>query len=183
MTGVNIPDSFREDLIGILPNLRAFAISLTGRPEYADDLVQETIVRAWTQHESYEPGTNMKAWLFMILRNEYFSQLRKRKREVEDPDGIHAGQLAEMPSQHGMMDLEDFRKALSALPEDQREAIILVGASGFSYDEAAEITGTAPGTIKSRVSRARATLATALGMTEDDFNSDAMTTQVLARFS
>jgi RNA polymerase sigma-70 factor (ECF subfamily) len=146
--------------------MRAFAISLTGRPEYADDLVQDTIVKAWSQFESFTPGTNLKAWLFTILRNEYFSQLRKTKREVEDPDGFHAGQLVDSPNQHGVMDLDDFRQALDKLPADQREAIILVGASGFTYDEAAVICGVAPGTLKSRVSRARAAIAELLGMTD-----------------
>jgi RNA polymerase sigma-70 factor (ECF subfamily) len=175
-----VPDDFRDDLIRILPNLRAFAISLTGRPDYADDIVQETIIRAWTQFESFEPGSNLKAWLFTILRNEYFSQIRKTKREVEDPDGIHAGQLVESPSQHGMMDLDDFKQALDKLPDDQREAVILVGASGFTYEEAAEICAVAPGTIKSRVSRARVSLVELLGLSDDDdFNPAALTAGIL----
>ncbi len=176
------PDEFRDDLLKVLPNMRAFAISLTGRPEYADDLVQDTIVRAWTQFESFTPGTNLKAWLFTILRNEYFSQIRKTKREVEDPDGFHAGQLVDGPNQHGVMDLDDFKQALATLPADQREAIILVGASGFTYDEAAEICGVAPGTLKSRVSRARTALIEYLGVTEDDvFGPDAVTARLLAK--
>ena len=176
-----VPDEFRDNLIRILPNLRAFAISLTGRPDYADDLVQDAIIRAWTQFESFEPGSNLKAWLFTILRNEYFSQIRKTKREVEDPDGIHAGQLVESPSQHGMMDLDDFKQALNKLPDDQREAVILVGASGFTYEEAAEICGVAPGTVKSRVSRARVTLIELLGLSGDeDLDSNALTRRILS---
>ena len=107
---------------------------------------------------SFQPGTNLKAWLFTILRNEFYSQMRKRGREVQDSDGIMTARLAVHPSQHGMLDLEDFRAALELLPEDQREAIILIGASGFSYEEAAEICDCAVGTIKSRVSRARTRL-------------------------
>ena len=176
-----VPDEFRDNLIRILPNLRAFAISLTGRPDYADDLVQDAIIRAWTQFESFEPGSNLKAWLFTILRNEFFSQIRKTKREVEDPDGIHAGQLVESPSQHGMMDLDDFKQALNKLPDDQREAVILVGASGFTYEEAAEICGVAPGTVKSRVSRARVTLIELLGLSGDeDLDSNALTRRILS---
>lgn len=179
---MTVPDDFRDELIRILPNLRAFAISLSGQPGYADDLVQETIVRAWTQFDSFEPGSNLKAWLFTILRNEFFSQLRKTKREVEDPDGIHASQLTEKPSQHGMMDLDDFRLALATLPEDQREAIILVGASGFTYEEAADICHTAPGTIKSRVSRARAHLSEALGLSgELEFEADMLAANVQSK--
>ncbi|MCB8828554.1 sigma-70 family RNA polymerase sigma factor, partial [Escherichia coli] len=101
---------------------------------------------------------NIKAWLFTILRNEFYSQMRKRGREVQDSDGIFTEQLSVHPSQYGALDLQDFRKALEKLPDDQREAIILVGASGFSYEEAADICACAVGTIKSRVSRARTRL-------------------------
>ena len=120
--------------------------------------MQETLVKAWDKQESFQPGTNLKAWLFTILRNEFYSQMRKRGREVQDSDGALTARLAIHPAQHGQLDLEDFRKALQLLPEDQREAIILIGASGFSYEEAAEICGCAVGTIKSRVSRARTRL-------------------------
>ncbi len=150
---------FKSDLLGAIPNLRAFAVSLTHNTDRADDLVQETLVKAWDKHASFQPGTNLKAWLFTILRNEFYSQMRKRGREVQDSDGLMTARLAVHPSQHGSVDLEDFRTALDTLPEDQREAIILIGASGFSYEEAAEICGCAVGTIKSRVNRARARLA------------------------
>ena len=133
-------------------------MSLTQNADKADDLVQETLVKAWDKHESFQPGTNLKAWLFTILRNEFYSQMRKRGREVQDSDGIMTARLAVHPGQHGQLDLKDFRGALEQLPEDQREAIILIGASGFSYEEAAEICGCAVGTIKSRVSRARTRL-------------------------
>ena len=111
-------------------------------------------------------GTNLKAWLFTILRNTYFSERRKRRREVEDADGSYAATLATHPEQHGHMDMQDFRAALARLPDDQREALILVGAAGFSYEEAAEISGCAVGTIKSRVNRARNRLGEMLGMDE-----------------
>ncbi|MGH6865902.1 MAG: sigma-70 family RNA polymerase sigma factor [Methyloceanibacter sp.] len=147
-------------------NLRAFAVSLCGDKERADDLVQETLFKAWNHLDSFKEGTNLKAWLFTILRNTYFSERRKRKREVEDADGSYAARLASYPEQHGHMDMQDFREVLIRLPDDQREALILVGAAGFSYEEAAEISGCAVGTIKSRVNRARTRLADMLGLAE-----------------
>ncbi len=178
----NVPNEFRDKIIEIIPNLRAFAISLSGNSSYADDLVQETIVRAWSKFDTFQTGTNLKAWVFTILRNEYFGHLRRRKREVEDPEGIHAGRFAEHPNQHGMMDLDDFKAALARLPDEQREAIVLIGASGFSYDEAAEICGVAAGTLKSRVSRARSSLLEMLDIDgECDFGPDSISTQVLSR--
>lgn len=139
-------------------SLRAFAVSLCGDKERADDLVQETLFKAWNHLDSFKEGTNLKAWLFTILRNTYFSERRKRRREVEDADGTYAGRLATHPEQHGHMDMQDFRAVLVRLPDDQREALILVGAAGFSYEEAAEICGCAVGTIKSRVARGRVAL-------------------------
>lgn len=146
-------------LLAQLPALRAFAISLSGSHDRADDLVQETVMKAWAAHESFTEGTNLRAWLFTIMRNVYFSQYRKRRREVQDTDGEAAARLSVEPAQHGHLDLADFNAALERLPDDQREALILVGASGFSCEEAAEICGCAVGTIKSRVNRARQKLA------------------------
>lgn len=152
---MSISTQFRNDLIAAIPGLRAFGISLTSRVDRADDLVQETLVKAWKHHDSFEPGTNMKAWLYTILRNEFYSQLRKRRREVEDADGHYANRVAVHAEQHGYLEMQDLKAALDQLPDDQREAIILVGASGFSYEEAAVICSVAVGTIKSRVNRAR----------------------------
>jgi RNA polymerase sigma-70 factor, ECF subfamily len=158
---------FREDVTALLPHLRAYARSLTsGDPQLADDIVQDTIVNALRAQHQFTPGTNLKAWLFTILRNTYFSERRKRRREVEDADGSYAATLATHPEQHGHMEMQDFRAALTRLPDDQREALILVGAAGFSYEEAAEISGCAVGTIKSRVNRARNRLGEMLGMDE-----------------
>lgn len=159
---MTISDKFREDLLAAIPGLRAFGISLTSRTDRADDLLQETLMKAWKHHDSFQPGTNMKAWLFTILRNEFYSQIRKRSREVEDAEGAFAGKVESPPEQYGHLDLADFRSALALLPEDQREAIILVGASGFSYEEAADICKVAVGTIKSRVNRARNRLSEVL---------------------
>ena len=174
-------DSLREPLIAAVPNLRAFAISLCGDVDRADDLVQETLVKAWNKLGSFEQGTNFKAWLFTILRNVYFSQHRKLKREVDDPDEQYQNSLAVQPEQYGFLDLADFRSALGKLPPDQREALVLVGAEGFSYEEAAEICGCAVGTIKSRVNRARNRLAQELHIeSPEDFGPDRTTQAALA---
>ena len=167
------PD-FKRELLSILPSLRAFAVSLSGQHDKADDLVQDTIMKAWAKQNSFEIGTNMKAWLFTILRNEFFSQMRKKGREVQDSEGVFTENLAVHPSQYGSLDLQDFRKALDQLPDDQKEAIILIGASGFSYEDTAEICGCAVGTIKSRVSRARTRLQELLGVNgQSDYGPDA----------
>lgn len=164
------PD-FEHALVGAIPHLRAFARSFANDPARADDLVQETLVKAWNSRDSFTPGTNFRAWLFTILRNVYFSQHRKLKREVDDPDDQYQHSLAVQPEQYGHLDLADFRAALGLLPSDQREALILVGAEGFSYEEAAEICGCAVGTIKSRVNRARNRLTELLG--DDEQKSEA----------
>jgi RNA polymerase sigma-70 factor (ECF subfamily) len=157
---------FREALIREMPGLRAFAVSLAGSFHQADDLLQETLLKAWSSSGSFTPGTNMRAWLFTILRNTYYSQHRRRGREVQDSDGVYAERLAAPPNQEGALDLADFRAALAKLPPEHRDVLLMVGASGFSYEEAAEIAGVAIGTVKSRLNRARARLADLLGITE-----------------
>ena len=171
--------SFKREMLATLPSLRAFAVSLTGKHDKADDLVQDTVMKAWAKQTSFEMGTNIKAWLFTILRNEFYSQMRKRGREVQDSDGAFTERMAVHPSQYGIVDLNDFRKALDKLPDDQREAVILIGASGFSYEEAAEICECAVGTMKSRVSRARTRLQETLKVSgEADYGPDAVSAQV-----
>ncbi len=159
-----MPAAFRDHLVAAIPGLRAFGMSLTGRSDRADDLVQETLMKAWHHQDSFQAGTNLKAWLYTILRNEFYTQLRKRRREVEDANGAYSSKVASPGEQDGHLDMADLKIALAQLPEDQREAIILVGASGFSYQEAAEISGVAVGTVKSRVSRAREKLGALLGV-------------------
>jgi RNA polymerase sigma-70 factor (ECF subfamily) len=164
----------KADLLGAIPNLRAFAVSLCGNPDRADDLVQETLVKAWSNLGSFVEGTNMPAWLFTILRNIYYSEYRKRRREVSDSEGTIAARLATAPAQNGHMDFLDFREALQKLPADQREALVLIGASGMSYEEAAGICNCAVGTMKSRVNRARNRLIELLSIgSSSDFSSDA----------
>ncbi|MBV8447345.1 MAG: sigma-70 family RNA polymerase sigma factor [Hyphomicrobiales bacterium] len=158
---------FTRELLTTIPSLRAFARSLGASPDRADDLVQETLIKAWANQQSFVQGTNLKTWLFTILRNTAYSEYRKRWREVEDADGSYAAGLVSEPTQIAHLDMADFKSALTAVPQEQREALILIGASGFSYDEAAKICGCAVGTIKSRVNRARQRLASTLGLHED----------------
>jgi RNA polymerase sigma-70 factor (ECF subfamily) len=179
-----VKDEFKREMLRALPNLRAFAVSLIGQQDRADDLVQDAIMKAWANKTKFQPGTNMKAWLFTILRNEFYSQMRKKGREIQDSEGTFTESLSTHPAQHGNLDLKDFQKALDKLPDDQREAIILVGASGMSYEEAAEICGCALGTIKSRVNRARERLKELLAITGHheygpDGTSSAVTKQPL----
>ena len=170
----------RDALLAAVPSLRAFAISLCGQVDRADDLVQDTLLRALSHIDRFERGTNLNAWLFTILRNLFHSEYRKRRREVEDPDGSYAGRLKTQPEQGSRLDFEDFRTALAKLPPDQREALLLVGASGFSYEEAANICQCAVGTIKSRVNRARSRLANLLAVDDvEDLGPDKMTRAAL----
>jgi len=151
--------SVQDVMLAAIPNLRAFAMSLSGNADRADDLVQETVMRAMAHINSFTPGTNMAAWLFTILRNSFRSQYRKRRREVEDPDGSYLASLKLPAEQFGRLEFKELIEALAKLPHVQREALLLVAASGFTYDEAAAICEVAVGTIKSRVSRARQLLA------------------------
>src|SRR3954465_12241875 len=171
----------RDTILGAVPRVRAFAISLRGNVDRADDLVQETLLRALANINSFQPGTNMSAWLFTILRNLFRSEYRKRRREVEDGDGSYAETLKSQPEQSSRVEFEEFRVALAKLPPDQREALILVGAPGFSYEEAAAICECAVGTIKSRVNRARTRLSELLSIDgSDDFGPDQSTRAILS---
>lgn len=173
--------SLRDAMLAAVPSLRAFAISLSGNIDRADDLVQETLLRAIANIDSFQPGTNMSAWMFTILRNLFRSEYRKRRREVEDTDGSYAESLKSHPEQNSRLEFQEFRAALAKLPPDQREALILVGASGFSYEEAAAICDCAVGTIKSRVNRARTRLADLLSIeSAEDFGPDQSTRAIMA---
>ena len=170
---MSIDATLRDCMLNTTPNLRAFAISLTNNVDRADDLVQETLVRAISNIHRFQPGTNMQAWLH--------SEYRKRRREVEDADGKYAATLSVQPDQMPHLDFDDLQKALTRLPHDQREALLLVGASGFSYEQAAEICGCAVGTIKSRVNRARNRLAELMHFTDidEDIGPDPVTRSVM----
>jgi RNA polymerase sigma-70 factor, ECF subfamily len=184
-----VEDCLRDDILAAIASLRAFAMSLTNNRDRADDLVQDTILRAWANIDRFERGTNLNAWLFTILRNLFHSEYRKRKNEVEDADGSFATRLKTHPDQHSHLDFEDFRTALATLPLDQREALLLVGAQGLSYEEAATVCNVAVGTVKSRVNRARSKLAFLLDLTSeaelgpDDVTKAALAGSVSCRFN
>ena len=160
----------REEIIEHLPAMRAFAMSLTRDATLADDIVQDTIVKAWTNFDSYKPGTKLRAWLFTILRNALYSHHRKYSREIEDVDGEHAARLAVQPNHDTKLMLNDVIRAFDTLSVEQREAIWLIAASGFSYEEAAEMCGVSLGTIKSRMNRGRGALAAHFGFGDETYH-------------
>jgi RNA polymerase sigma-70 factor (ECF subfamily) len=162
------PGDPRDELVSHLPAMRAFALSLTRNASQADDLVQDTVVKAWSHFDRFAPGTNLRAWLFTILRNTFYSTRRRTVREVSDSDGALVGALAEKPTHDGRLQYADFFWAFQQLPDEQREALTLVGAMGHSYEEAAEMTGVAVGTVKSRANRARVRLAQLLQLDQAD---------------
>lgn len=150
---------FKRELTEVVPHLRAFARGLCGRPDMADDLVQEALLKAWAAQERFEPGTSMRAWTFVILRNAYLTDMRRNRFRGEYDEGVAERILTAPAGQEEPIHLSDMHRALLTLPPERREALLLVGAGGFSYEEAAEICGCAVGTIKSRVGRARAALS------------------------
>jgi RNA polymerase sigma factor (sigma-70 family) len=149
---------FKQELAAVLPHLRAFGRSLSGNRDLADDLVQETMLKAWAARSRFQAGTNMRAWTFIILRNHFLSQMRRNRFRGEWDDLVAERLLAAPAGQEKQIELADLQRALQLLPPSQREALILVGAGGFAYEEAAEICAVAVGTIKSRVARGRAAL-------------------------
>lgn len=159
---------WRDGVIGQIPSLRAFAWSLSRNPADADDLVQETLTKAWTHREKFTPGTNLRAWLFTILRNTWYTAVTKRRREVPDEDGHYAAALTSPANQEWSVELTTLQAALNTLPPEHREALVMVGGVGMSYEEAAEISGCALGTIKSRVNRARNRLARVMDIDRPD---------------
>jgi len=162
--GGNLPDTqgrdrdFKRDLVALIPQLRAFARTLTGNATTADDLAQDAMIKAWDARGGFEIGTNMKAWTFMILRNQFYSDKRRSWRQIHLDQEAAERTLVAIDDPAAPVALDEVRLALAMLPTEQREALILVGAGGFAYDEAAEICGCAVGTVKSRVSRARRAL-------------------------
>lgn len=153
---------FRDQLVAVIPQLRTFARGLCSGRAIADDMVQEALIRAWAARESFESGTNFRAWIFMILRNQFFTTVRKLSRMVPwDPEAAERIMVAP-PTQEWQIDVSDVASALQKLPAEQREVLMLVGANGLSYIEAAEIAGCAVGTIKSRLARGRAAMAALL---------------------
>lgn len=156
-------DAFRAELGAVIPHLRAFARSLSGSRDLADDLVQEALLKAWNARQRFQAGTNMRAWTFIILRNVFLSQMRRNRFRGEWDDLVAERVLAAPASQDRNVELADLHRAMQLLPAAQREALILIGAGGFAYEEAAEICGVAVGTIKSRVARGRSALEELIG--------------------
>ncbi|KLK89586.1 RNA polymerase subunit sigma-70 [Microvirga vignae] len=163
-----VDQAFVDGVLTSVTSLRAFAISLTRNGEQAEDLVQETVLRALSKQEQFVAGTNLQAWLFTILRNQFCSEHRKSLREVEDGDGSYAATMVALPDQEDRIMIRDLEAALHKLPEGQREALLLVGADGLSYEEAAQVLGCAVGTVKSRVNRARSCLTELMRLAGED---------------
>ena len=172
--------AFQGLLVAVVPALHRFALSLARDATVADDLVQETLRRAWRNRARCEPGTNFEAGTFTILRNQYYTDWRKH-REVRDDAGTYAARLASPPDQTGRLDLQDLQAGLDRLPAVMREALMLVTLSDLSYEEAAAVMGCRIGTVKSRVSRARDRLARALGYTGAEIGNDAVMLSALDR--
>jgi len=150
---------FRDQLVALIPSLRTFARGLCGWRDMADDMAQEAMVRGWAARASFTPGTNFRAWMFMILRNQFYTTLRKDKRMTSWDPEVAERLLVEAPAQQDAIHVSDVAKALQKLPPEQREVLLLIGANGASYEEAAEVIGCAIGTIKSRLARGRKALA------------------------
>jgi RNA polymerase sigma-70 factor (ECF subfamily) len=150
--------AFKRELVALIPHLRAFARTLAGDPASADDLAQDAMIKAWDARASYQMGTNMKAWTFMILRNQFYSEKRRSWRQTQLDQEAAERTLVAIDNPEAPVALDELRLGLAMLPAEQREALILVGAGGFAYEEAADICGCAVGTVKSRVSRARRSL-------------------------
>lgn len=175
---MNAPDkaldqtAFKSELTTLIPHLRAFARNMCHDDVTADDLAQEALLKAWKARESYIPGTNLRAWTFTILRNHFYSVQRRAWRSQPLEQEVAENTLSSTEDQTATVKLLELRNALNILPEDQRDALVLVGAAGLSYEEAAEICDCAVGTIKSRVSRARQEIERLLNDGEVGFNSD-----------
>ncbi len=151
-------EGFKRELVQLIPHLRAFARTLCGDPAAADDLAQDAMMKAWDARASFQMGTNMKAWTFMILRNQFYSEKRRSWRQTQLDQEAAERTLVAVDDPEAPVALDELRLGLGMLPAEQREALILVGAGGFAYEEAADICGCAVGTVKSRVSRARRAL-------------------------
>ncbi|SRR5258708_9700119 len=179
---MELDPAIRTELLANAAMLRKFALSLCGTIDGAEDFVQDTFLQAIAKIDTFQPGTNLSAWLVTILRNRFLGQWRKRRREVEDVEGRYAETLTSEPEQTAQVDFADFRAAFSKLPSEQRQALILIGASDLSYDEAAAECGCPAGTIKSRAHRARARLTELLAIdAPDDFGPDHVTRAVVGQ--
>lgn len=170
---MRLDPALQDAMLKAVPELRAFAVALCHQSDRADDLVQEALLRAIDRIETFIPGTNMTAWLLTILRNHFCNEFRKRRREVVDSDGYYVGTMTSQPEQESHIQLAEFRRALAKLPDEQREALTLIGGAGLSYEEAAAVCRCPVGTVKSRANRGRARLAELLAIDSvQDFGPD-----------
>ena len=164
---------FRDQLVAIIPSLRSFARGLCGQREMADDLAQDAMMRGWAARASFTPGTNFRAWMFVILRNRFYTTIRRDKFTAHwDPEAAER-LLVEAPAQQDAIHVADVAAALQKLPPEQREVLLLIGANGLSYEEAAEVIGCALGTVKSRLARGREALALLINGPEGEALFDA----------
>ncbi|GJD49940.1 hypothetical protein OPKNFCMD_2676 [Methylobacterium crusticola] len=177
--GASKADSFRDELLAAASSLRRFALTLTANPARADDLVQDTMLKAWQSRGRFEAGTNLNAWLFTIMRNAFYSEHRKRSREVEDGEGVYSSRLTTAPNQGDRLDVQDLQTALNKLVAEQREALMLVAVGDLSYEDAAALMQCKVGTVKSRVCRARDKLAELLGYSTNELGADRLTRSAL----
>ncbi|MHA7820075.1 MAG: sigma-70 family RNA polymerase sigma factor [Erythrobacter sp.] len=151
-------DDFRDEIVSLIPSLRAFARGLCRDRELADDLVQDAMMRAWASRHTYKPGTNCRAWMFTILRNRFYSIVRKKGiKTVFEPEAAERI-LTQEPTQEDVIHLNDVNEAMAKLPEHQREVLLLIVGAGLSYEEAAEVADCNIGTVKSRLNRGRAAI-------------------------
>lgn len=171
--------AFHDEFLAFMPNMRRFALSLTKDRVRADDLVQDTLLKAWRARARYTAGTNLGAWLFTIMRNVFYSTYRKTSREVTMSPGDEAGRLVSIPEQPGRLDLQDMAIALTKLPDTMRQALVLVAIENLSYEEAAAVMNCKIGTVKSRVWRAREQIAGLLGLDIDEIGADRVTMSVV----
>jgi RNA polymerase sigma-70 factor, ECF subfamily len=171
MSGGEVIDAdklFRDQLVALLPSLRAFSRGLCGNRDMADDLAQDTMMRAWAARESYAQGSNFRAWMFMIMRNQFYTTIRKNARMTSLDPEVAERVLVVAPAQQNGINVDDVAKAMQKLPAEQREVLLLIGANGLSYEEAAEVTGCAMGTVKSRLARGRTALLAMIDGPTDD---------------
>ncbi|MCE4226511.1 sigma-70 family RNA polymerase sigma factor [Methylobacterium sp. C25] len=171
---------FRADFLALLPNLQRFALSLTKNQARADDLVQDTMLRAWRSRSSYTVGTNLGAWLFTIMRNNFYSSCRRNSQEVLSGDDDHANEMSVLPDQLCRLDLQDVQRAIKKLPVEMREALSLVAIENKTYEAAAAIMKCQIGTVKSRVWRARERLTQILGYGGADLGVDHVTRSAMS---
>jgi len=177
--------AFKAELVALIPQMRAFARSLCNNPTQADDLAQDALAKAWASRSGFTMGTNLRAWTFMIVRNQFYSDKRRSWRSTPLDPEVAERTLVAVTNPLAGLELDELRRALAMLPDEQREALILIGAGGLSYEEASEICGVAIGTVKSRVSRARDRLALIFAdgdIAMDDIQPDAAMASILSQF-